>query len=68
MKMVPYLMEVNNMSDDYSKYPETSGFTDSKGKTHEVETYDRGSYTETITRVTSPNGAVNTFVDKNAKK
>ena len=56
------------MSDDYSKYPETSGFTDSKGKTHEVETYDRGSYTETITRVTSPNGAVNTFVDKNAKK
>ena len=56
------------MADDYSKYPETSGYTDSKGKTHEVETYDRGSYTETITRVTNSKGDVNTFVDKNAKK
>lgn len=55
------------MEDDYSKYPETSGTTDKNGRTIETETYDRGNYTETITKVTNTKGDVNIYHDKTAK-
>ena len=47
-------------------YPITSGGTNSNGGTYTKETYDRGTYTETITRV-EKNGKVDTYVDKESK-
>ena len=48
-------------------YPVISGGTNEKGATVTKETYDRGSYTETYTRVEKPNGEVDTYVDKESK-
>ena len=48
-------------------YPITSGGTNSKGATVTSETYDRGTYTETITKVEKPNGQVDIYVDKESK-
>ena len=48
-------------------YPIISGGTNEKGAVVTKETYDRGTYTETITRVEKPNGQVDTYVDKKAK-
>ena len=48
-------------------YPITSGSTNEKGAVVTKETYDRGSYTETIARVEKTNGQVDTYVDKESK-
>lgn len=48
-------------------YPTISGGTNEKGATVTSETYDRESYTETITKVEKPDGQVDIYVDKEAK-
>jgi|GEM_PF-2571999 len=48
-------------------YPVISGSTDQKGVQREVEVYDRGTYIETITKVTKPDGTVDIYIDKKAK-
>ena len=53
--------EVNNMG-----YPTISGGTNEKGGTVTKESYDRGSYTETITRV-EKDDKVDIYVDKESK-
>ena len=53
---------------DNNGYPVISGGTDSKGRVVQSETYDRGNYTETITKVTSDSGRVDIYQDKTAKK
>lgn len=52
---------------DKNGYPITSGGTNSKGAAVTSETYDRGTYTETITKVESPTGQVDIYVDKESK-
>lgn len=47
-------------------YPTISGGTNEKGGTVTKESYDRGSYTETITRV-EKDDKVDIYVDKESK-
>lgn len=47
-------------------YPVITGGTDERGRTVEKETYDKGSYIETITRVTKGD-KVDVYDDKNHK-
>lgn len=48
-------------------YPIISGGTNEKGATVTRETYDRGTYTETISKV-EKDGRVDIYVDKESKK
>ncbi len=48
-------------------YPIISGGTNEKGATVTSETYDRGTYTETFTKVEKPDGQVDIYIDKEAK-
>ena len=48
-------------------YPIISGGTNEKGATVTTERYDRGTYTETYTKVEKPHGQVDIYVDKESK-
>ena len=48
-------------------YPTVSSTTDNKGNVKTTETYDRGSYIEIITKVETPNGQVDIYVNKKSK-
>lgn len=52
------------MSD--KSYPVISGGTNQNGGTYTKESYDKGTYTETITKV-EKDGRVDIYVDKEAK-
>lgn len=49
------------------KEPEYKGETNKKGETVRTETYDKGIYTETITRVDHKDGTYDIYVDKTSK-
>jgi len=55
------------MGNNKPNEPVYSGFTNTKGDVVNVETHDKGVYTETITKVDHKDGTSDIYVDKEAK-